>query len=294
MHVLTWCVTLFALAASSYAENARRKPLGSEFVLRRGAGIPVCEAYLKRLQKTDFVVPPYCDRPENTAVPGFGKLNRVYLSADEVFKLDRQVSGFLTRQDVHDWEKTQEEKRRLGVAVTTSEEVRTTIEQQFSRNKDFQRHYRFEPPVDVDNDGKPDHLVIWRETGYVCGEPLANDPRPARAPTYAVVLDDQGHLDAARTKEIFGHPSGGYVVRVKDKNERVVQRTTATFRPIGTFLGVIVFRDKAYIDTFYDRWGDLNNARTKDSKIHNTLALFKRELGKTQAVCEVLWNEQQN
>jgi hypothetical protein len=295
MHALTWFVTSFVLAASSYCASAQPgEPLHYEFVLRRGAGTTVCEAYVKRLQKTDFVAPPYCDRPDETAIPGFKKLNRVYLSADEVFKLDRQVHGFLTRQDLHDWEKTQQEKARLGLPVETDENVRTIINQQFRRSNDFQKHYRFERPVDVDNDGKPDHLVIWRETGYVCGEPLARDPRPARAPTYALLLDDQGNVDAARTKEIFGHPSGGYVVQFKDNDGKTVQRTSESFRPIGRTLGVIVFQDKVYFDTFYDSWGDLNNARRKDPQIHNTLGLFKRERGRTQAVCEVLWKEPNN
>jgi len=39
------------------------------------------------------------------------------------------------------------------------------------------------------------------------------------------------------------------------------------------------------------RWGDLENQRKNDPQIHNTLALLKRERGKTEAICEFLWKE---
>jgi len=53
------------------------------FQLTKGAGTPVCDAYLERLNTTEYKKPPYCDRPESNAVKGFTKLNRVRLSPKE-------------------------------------------------------------------------------------------------------------------------------------------------------------------------------------------------------------------
>jgi hypothetical protein len=54
-------------------ENVRRYP----FKLTKGRGIPVCEAYLQRLNSTLYSTPPFCGRPENNSVPGFEALTRV-------------------------------------------------------------------------------------------------------------------------------------------------------------------------------------------------------------------------
>jgi len=262
-----------------------------KFVLKLGKGVPVCEAYLKRLNKSDFESPPYCDRPENTDVPGFAELNRVFLNADEILKLDRQAYGFLMNRDVHYWEKSLAERKRLGLSITTDAQLRSEIVLQLRSSAEVQRHFRFEPPVDVDNDGVRDLLVVWRETGYVCGEPFGNFTRPVRGATHVLVLDKEGNVDPARTQEIFGHPEGGYIVQIKDRTGGAVTTETKRFRPVGPTLGVIVFRDKTYFDTFYDEWGDLKNQRKDDPQIYNTLALLKHERGKTEAICELLWRE---
>jgi hypothetical protein len=135
-----------------------------DFALTKGAGVPVCEAYLKRLNGSDFDGPPYCDRPENTDVPGFVELNRVFLNADEILKLDRQAYGFLMNSDVNYWEKSLAERKRLGLPITTDAQLRSGIQLQLRGSEQVQRHFRFEPPVDIDNDGVRDPLVVWRET----------------------------------------------------------------------------------------------------------------------------------
>jgi len=262
-----------------------------EFVLTKGMGVPVCDAYLKRLNRIDFSAPPYCDRPENSDVPGFAALNRVFLNANEIFKLDRQVYGFRSRKDIHDWEKELARRKRLGLPIPTDAGRRAEIELQLRLNVVLQNHFRFEPPVDIDNDGAPDQVVVWRETGYICGGSLGNNPGPVRASTFVLVLDSQGNVDPMRTQEIFGHPTGGYVVQFKNTNGEMVTKEAERFRPVGTYLGILSFRGKTYFDTFYDEWGDLDNQRRNDSQIYNTLALFKRERGKTEAVCELLWKE---
>jgi len=276
-----------ALHGSTSAPEPANRPA---FALKKGEGVAVCEAYLRRLNRSEFSAPPYCDRPENTDVRDFTRLNRVLLSMDETLKLDRQVFGFLMRKDVAYWEKYAAERVRLGLTVTSDAQLRREIELQAKQNREVQRHFRFDPPVDADNDGKPDSVVIWRDTGVACGE-LYRGNSPARSPTYALVLDSNGNVDASRTQKIFGHPSSGYVVSYKDREGNVITRENDRFRPIGTSIGVMVYDGKTYLDTFYDTWGDIKNERRTDPQISNTLALLKHEDGKTAVVCEFLWKE---
>jgi hypothetical protein len=276
-----------ALHGSTPASQSENRPA---FALKEGEGVTVCEAYLRRLNRSQFSAPPYCDRPENTDVRNFTRLNRVLLNTDEILKLDRQIFGFLMHNDVAYWEKYAAERRRLGLAVTSDAQLRREIELQVKQNREVQRHFRFDPPVDADNDGKPDSVVIWRDTGFVCGEVYRGNS-PARSSTYALVLDSNGNVDASRTQKIFGHPSGGYVVSYKDREGNAITRETDRFRPIGTSIGVVVYASKTYFDTFYSVWGDIKNERRTDPEITNTLALLKHEDGKTAAVCEFVWKE---
>lgn len=250
------------------------------FVLTKGAEEPVCKAYVQRLNRTDFEAPPYCDRPENSDVKGFATLNRVVLDIDEIEKLNSQVYGFLWERDA----------RYVHPPAGQRDRWRANLELQIQHSTSLQRHFRFEPPIDIDNDGVPDQLVIWRETGYRCGEVLGAGP--ARASTFVIVLDAQGNVDAARTQEIFGHPAGGYVVTYRDAQKNAITKESKRFRPIGRSLSVFVFEGRSYFDTFYDDWGDLTNHRRDDPQIMNTLAVLKRESGKTDPVCEIRWNEQ--
>jgi hypothetical protein len=103
-----------------------------------------------------------------------------------------------------------------------------------------------------------------------------------------LVLDGPGNVDPGRTREIFGHPAGGYVVQLKNPVTKTV--TTKRFRPVGLHVGLFRFESKIYFDTFYDEWGDLKNERRKDPHIANTLAVLKHENKNTDLICEVLWN----
>jgi hypothetical protein len=284
-------VTLMVTPAL-YAADLITEPPASPpaFVLKKGRDADVCKAYLKRLNSTDFSVPPYCGRPENTKVPGFAELNRVYLGTDEVFKLDRQVYGLLQHKDVAWWEKYRAERARLGLSVPSDERLRNGIELQAKTNGELQKPFRFQPPLDIDNDGAPDSLVMWPDNGDVCGETYRGNS-PARSSTYAIILDSNGNVDASRTQNIFGHPAGGYVVSYKDRAGNEITSESKRFRPVGNFLGVVTYAGKTYFDTFYDSWGDIKNKRKTDPQIANRLALLKHEGGKTELSCEFLWKE---
>jgi hypothetical protein len=67
------------------------------FHLIHGKGVPVCEAFLKRLEVAKFSNPPYCGIPESASVPGFSVLHRLSLTEKEVVDLAPRVAQF-TRQ----------------------------------------------------------------------------------------------------------------------------------------------------------------------------------------------------
>jgi hypothetical protein len=77
-------------------ESAGRNYL---FKLTKGAGTPVCEAFLQRLNTTKYLRPPSCGIPENDSIPGFSKLNRVMLTKDEVERLWSHVLWFTRIQN---------------------------------------------------------------------------------------------------------------------------------------------------------------------------------------------------
>lgn len=82
--VLIFYFSLFVSAGSTEEKirRIRKEPGYHKFILTKGKGVEVCETYVKRLNKTWFEKLPFCDRPENTDVPGFEKLNRVALTPE--------------------------------------------------------------------------------------------------------------------------------------------------------------------------------------------------------------------
>src|ERR1700728_2490693 len=75
------------LAKNDHTERYR-------FQLAEGRGIPVCDAYLQRLNETEYWGPPYCGRPEDSRVPGFSRLHRVYLTGAETAQLYPHLQSF--------------------------------------------------------------------------------------------------------------------------------------------------------------------------------------------------------
>lgn len=76
------------------------------FLLTKGHQLPVCEAYLQRLNQTEFHGPAYCGRPEDDQVPGFVRLVRVGVPLATVSRLYRLVYTILDPESdsVAEWE----------------------------------------------------------------------------------------------------------------------------------------------------------------------------------------------
>jgi hypothetical protein len=262
------------LACPSHAATTSDNPQNGQtyhFTLIQGKGSAVCEAYLTRLNSTDYTTPPYCDIPEATSVPGFSPLRRVPLTAEEIALIRPGVTAF----DVA-WNKGSKVYDE-GVAMWQS---------RYGNSPDVRRHgaeeliqggwkiWRYDPPVDIDNDGETDNVLVW-QAGQ-CGHPIQTQlfQTDGRKPTLGYILaSGNDRLDIPRTNEIFGHhPVGG--------NE---------FRPIGPTIGIFKYQQLYYIDTFLfdgpvNQWGFLPYSYSESEEI-NTLAVFLRQHGKTRRVC---------
>lgn len=187
------------------------------FRLITGNGVPVCNAYLQRLNRTEFKRPPYCGRPESNNVPGFEVLHRVYVSAEEM----KLISG-------------QDTQWPHGSGV-----------------------WRYQPRIDADNDGRPDDVIMWDDDDREdpdCGmQYIGVDPTLQEGGPYALVMSADGkQVDSNRTQEIFGDKNSpdiealtiGYVQGKK---------FLSNFHPYGESYGLFRYRGLTYFDAVLNR-----------------------------------------
>jgi len=226
------------------------------FALTKGQGAPVCEAYLQRLNQTGFARPPYCDRPESDVVPGFAVLNRRYLTRAEFVTIQADVMNVLQNFPPDYYQ-----------PLPTPEDFRPAA-------------WRYDPPVDIENAGHPDNVVIWNRNSrdfpmLGCGSRNARNNVRMPGDHAGIILSPGGeHVDRRRTLAVFAfthlpeHPSGGKV-------------------EFGQAYAVFQYRGTTYFDTFLDTGeGDFDGRREGDYKLSDTLAVFLFENDSRREMCE--------
>jgi len=280
--VLIFCFSLFVSVggAEEKIRLVRTEPGYHKFVLTKGKGVEVCEAYLKRLNKTWFERLPLCDRPENTDVPGFEKLNRVALTPEEIYPIYYRITDFIQTGDQYITDK-QSAARRTDV-LRPENKVRGIENIKLSMDSNQLSAYRYNPPIDFDNDQKPENLLVWKEIR--CGHYESHGGNfPQGGLTVVLVLVPNGSIvDETWTKKLIGHPIGGYP---KPDGKGFYDK----FRSVGDSMGIFRFKGVTYFDTFFNGWGDFEGKRRESPDIGRTLGVFKREKGQTKQVCEYLW-----
>ncbi len=298
---------------SAKADNTKATEVYSQkrqvyrFKLTKGAEVPVCGAYLERLNTTKYERPPFCDRPENNSSGnGFTPLHKVPMSATDVHSLYPIIWTFMSSANHKkiDWADVnfQQHLTESG-QFKLSESDSKYLQMYLDRGE--AKIWRYEPPIDIDNDGVPDNVEVWNGIalptgvgGRQCGDDVSDifqNGSVLRQPQLAfVVSENNDRLDVHNTKKIFAHPKGGYSIQLNG------QWTVADkFRPIGSSIGIFEYQGTYYFDTFFDGWGDfqderrIEGAQTKNKKIVNTLAVFLHKGGKTRQMCEYLMSESQ-
>jgi hypothetical protein len=220
----------------------------------------VCEAYLQRLNQTVFYRQPWCGVPETDRVPGFELLHRQRLKKQEFYTLEPIVSTVI-----------------FGAPYGAPRSLNYTPSA-----------WRYEPPVDVDNDGKPDNVVIWDEDDVVrphCGLFFGPNMLPDAGAQRALVLTpDNRAVDVVRTGELFGQAGLSKADAARAKQSHAASR----YQPIGFREGVFRYRNMTYVETFFDDSYRKDSADQEKSGIAlgDTLGVFLRRNGVTHQVCE--------
>lgn len=239
------------------------------FKMNKGHGVPVCEAYLQRLNVTDYRVvvprPPYCGIPENDEVPGFQVLPRVDLPTQTIVKLSGKIFNW--------WERPNPRFERDWSG--SDQQVGTTM-----------MAWRYDPPIDINNDGKPDDIILWQGYGLQadvdrCGDLVTEyykwGFRPRRLP---LIMSQDFHIDTEETARVFGRLGGGIL---PTSELRVGQ---PPFQPVGHFITPFRYNGLTYFSAFFDVTGDDRGLRKGDPRLANVLAVLLRRDHKTRQVCE--------
>ena len=224
--------------------------------------LPVCEAYLQRLNTTEFHNLPACGRPENNDVPGFTWLNREWANVEESRPLsDQSIIGFLTNT-----------KPEPDVAP------------EFGPFSSF----RYNPPIDIDNDGVADNVLV---TNYdlrknpECGNPSRGEFRSRGSQQAVILTPDETHIDRPKTIGVFGRSKPV----IRNAGLPVQNFVGEMFWPIGQYVSIFKYRNLNYFDTFYDTRGlgyfDGKSTKLTDPKLNNTLAVLLNRRGQTEEIC---------
>jgi hypothetical protein len=239
------------------------------FKLMKGHGIPLCEAYLQRLNAIVYSDPPYCDRPENDAIPGFKVLDRVPLETQEMIEMSGSLFKRWVQPNPHltaSWQI--DERGAMGIGA-----------------------WRYKETIDLGNNGQPQNVLVWQGYGLsggpMCGRPANNKGpeigwRPRQLPL--VLQQDNKSIDEQKTAEIFG--SQGKADWVVDR-PWVPKDGVFPFRPIGRSIGIFEYRGIIYFDTFFDLTGDDQGKRAGVPRFANTLGVFLRKHERTSEICEM-------
>lgn len=246
----------------------------NEFSLLTGQEFEVCESYLKRLNKTVFENnwPPYCDRPEVIESNDFEKLNRKYLSAEEIYSIYDRVMSFKQRKNQFYSEKI----RKKSYLPKNKDEAIKSIK--FKQNLKRLYVWQYNPMVDIDNDGEPDNVVLWhRQNRRACG---SSSGVGKHFPSYVAYVFNKNTtaIDEKKTLEVFGHPN----------QARPNAPTLKRFRRYNdeSSVGIFKYKGTTYFDTF-------PNGLTYGSDVRHEIDLrvYLRKNNKTKSICEYHWNK---
>lgn len=248
------------------------------FKMLVGEGVPVCQAFLERLNTTKFTEPPYCGIPDKTTVDGFEPLTRVFLSPSAAADIAPQIIAYMRNQSV----------LMPGTVVQSRYQEQVDLVKRWAVNGAL-LVWRYVPPVSVGNDGTTNNVLMWQEPG--CGQVDSVGSTSAqvvsRSRRLAFVLSaNNQYIDDSKTVAEFGDPHGIYQPKVKG-----YMRTGQNgFRSIGTHMGILKYHDTYYVHTFLDPEAvlDLSHKQVAATTlaVANTLIVLVRRKDITHKICQ--------
>ena len=239
------------------------------FVVTRGKGVKVCEAYAHRLNTTFFGQLPSCDRPETRDDHGFAYLNRKLLGQSKSNYFYPIVEPFITN-----WPILNDPPPPIPIF----------------RGGNTGASWTYDPPVDIENDGTADQVLVWNIENTMnphCGRPY-RDGAGRGGQQIILLTNDARTIDREKTREIFGRKNTPMrTFGLAGRPESYVRRPE--FWSVGGVESVFEYEGLFYFDSFYenDGRGDYQGARVQDKKLGDTLAVFIRQKQVTREVCEL-------
>ena len=256
-------VTSFTCVAGGSPEPALPVyDYGYDITLKSGTEA-LCTAYVQFLSKASFPQTARCARPDPGNVDGFKSVKRKPLAPAEVGNLYVPVTTLFVKKPAS--------VDRGGRHDSDAQFVQRAQKETIEAGQPDRFFYGFSPRPDIDNDGSPDDIVIWKDVFVPCG--VVRYSEPEFSATRIFILDSRGNLDVNRTASIFSLAP--------------VAKSDPSSKPkwLGESFGVIQFRGEFYFDTF-NSYSNLPRG-TDEEDFLNTLSIYQRKGGKTRLVCEI-------
>lgn len=238
-----------------------------QYVLEKGKGVEVCEAYGKNLNsfKPDYTS-MICERQVNPDTKDFSKPKWNALSEDDdvAVRLDRYE---LTRKFMG-WDKT-------GEYVTTADSIRAKARQGYDQGRPIVMEHAV---VDIDNDGKPEQVLKERQ-----GSCLA---QRAYSVSIAILTEDGKHLDLEKSKYINPDLSKIAAKLTKDASPQSLRTAGVRRDEVQGYLlyDVFLYKGKSYFD-LWEMGKGFPDPRV--ARLH----VFSWQSGKTHKLCTYRFSE---
>ncbi|MFI3216261.1 MAG: hypothetical protein QX192_05625 [Methylococcales bacterium] len=264
---------IFIMLNSSAAYARKEAPPKPIFKLIQGQGTEVCEAYLQRLNATEFLDNnPVKGRETEPVLKGFIDLKPVPLTAEEIQRIYYKTLSFERYQDQDlaekfskKWDEAWGQQSRLfgrgleiaGFPPNTMEAINKNI---IVNQKTPFVHYQVQ--LDMDNDGIAGDVIIKNNRGvYIVDYPLQ-------------------HIDEERMKRILAD------------QEALEWPTMYQFPSLAFPITVFGYHTKYYFDGFFNnlefRQGSSVNIAHYRHAPH-LLGVFIHEQQQTRRICEYEW-----
>jgi hypothetical protein len=258
--VVAWlCVGMTGLSTSAYAkEQDLPKPV---FELIKGQGTEACDAYLQRLNTTEFLDnDPTQGRITEPVQEGFADLKPIPLTAEEIQRLYLKILSFNRYQDQDLIDRFKQVKQDKISDELRDEKLPERIKE-FIEQDQKTPFVRFQTLLDMDNDGVVNDTIIQNNNSAYFVDPGLN------------------RIDEPRMKALFGD------------QEVLDWPTVPQFPPLVHPLHVFNYHGKYYFDGFLDitllMGSRISPAITPYSPL--ILSVFIHENFKSKKICEYQW-----
>lgn len=223
-----------------------------QYVLEKGKGVEVCEAYQKNLNS--FGEPMVCERQLDPQLPDFKKPEWTKPNDDQARSLEFDMAKYTSRVLGKP-----EPKSEAEIGVRTEKDIGWPAKRRLAR-------------VDVDNDGKPD--IVLRQENGTCPETRAFSVN------IAVLTEDVKRYDLEKSQFINAEYSA-LVGQLKNDPKPWEQRTAGLSKT--DFRGYALYDVFQYRGTtYFDLW---ETGKDFPDPASARLHVFLHKNGKTQEVC---------